>query len=168
MPAEAVHTVELEVLPTPELAPCETKRLGRPRFLTARRFIRICHDIESGESIAESCRKQLISYRAFRTRVTKDPVYAARLKKAEATRQSYLLEWHMKNIREHAPHSWLASAWWCERTEPSRFALRRVERPGEPEQQPEEPLPSQVLEAHRRLQLALLREDALKELREPA
>jgi hypothetical protein len=101
---------------------------GRPLFLTARRFIRICRWIEQGESASEACRLELVTYQGFRQHVKRNPKYQRRLKEAEETREEFLREYHIANIRKHAPRNLLASLWWLERRHPSRFALRNVYR----------------------------------------
>jgi hypothetical protein len=102
---------------------------GRPLFLTPKRFLRICRHIAEGESASEACRLELVSYRSFRLHVKRSDRYQERLKRAEAAREDYLREFHIQNIRKHAPRNVLASLWWLERTVPSRFALRPVFRP---------------------------------------
>jgi len=101
---------------------------GRRLFLTARRFIRICHWIEQGESVSEGCRLELVTYRGFRAHVMRNPKYQRRLREAVETREDYLREFHIANIRKHAPRNLLASLWWLERRYPSQFALRTVYR----------------------------------------
>jgi hypothetical protein len=128
--------------PTPQTTqlrtPAETKSAefevvregepGRPLFLTARRFIRICRLIEQGESASEACRLELVTYRSFRRHVKLNPKYQRRLKQAEEVREEFLLEYHIANVRKHAPRNLLASLWWLERTAPNRFALKTVHR----------------------------------------
>src|ERR1700747_2166108 len=101
---------------------------GRPLFLTARRFIRICRWIEQGESASEGWRLGLVTDQAFRQNVKRNPKYQRRLKTAEETREEFLREYHIANIRKHAPRNLLASLWWLERRIPSQFALRHVNR----------------------------------------
>jgi hypothetical protein len=128
-----------EMKPEPCEAPStdETKDLqleivrdvgGRPLFLTARRFIKICRLIEQGESISEACRLELVTYASFRRHVKLNPNYQRRLKEAEETREEFLREFHIANIRKHAPRNVLASLWWLERRYPNQFALRNVHR----------------------------------------
>ena len=102
---------------------------GRPLFLNGRRFIRICRWIEQGESASEACRLELVSYANFRRHVKLNPKYQRRLKEAEETREQFLREYHIANIRKHAPRNVLASLWWLERRYPGEFALRNVHRP---------------------------------------
>jgi hypothetical protein len=101
---------------------------GRPLFLTARRFIRICRHIEQGESFSEACRLELVDYTGFRRHVKRNPKYQRRLKEAEETREEFLREYHIANIRKHAPRNVLASLWWLERRLPSLFSLKNAVR----------------------------------------
>jgi hypothetical protein len=130
MSSEPAQLVQLEVLPP--LSADEGEEKGRPphrpRFLDARRFVRICKWIEAGESASEACRRELVTYRNFRIRVTQSPVYERRLKKAEQIRESLLKEYHMANVKQHAPRNLLASLWWLERRYPGEFSLRPVQR----------------------------------------
>jgi hypothetical protein len=102
--------------------------MGRPLFLTSRRFVRICRHIELGESISESCRLELVCYRSFRLHVSRNAKYQRRLKQAEETREEFLREYHIANVRKHAPRNVLASLWWLERRFPNQFALKPVHR----------------------------------------
>jgi hypothetical protein len=102
---------------------------GRPLFLTARRFIRICRWIEQGESASEACRLELVHYSRFRRHVKASAKYQRRLKEAEETREEFLREYHIANVRKHAPKNVIASLWWLERRYPQHFALRNFVRP---------------------------------------
>jgi hypothetical protein len=121
---------QTEALPEAKEAQLEVVRDvgGRPLFLTARRFIRICRWIEQGESASEACRLELVTYANFRRHVKLNPKYQRRLKEAEETREDFLREFHIANIRKHAPRNVLASLWWLERRYPNQFALRNVHR----------------------------------------
>jgi hypothetical protein len=101
---------------------------GRPLFLTPKRFLRICRYIEQGESASEACRLELVGYRSFRQHVKRNPKYQYRLKQAEEQREQFLREYHIANVRKHAPRNVLASLWWLERRYPNEFALRNVHR----------------------------------------
>jgi hypothetical protein len=101
---------------------------GRPLLLTPRRFIRICRWIEQGESASEACRLELVTYQGFRQHVKRNPKYQRRLKEAEETGEEFLREYHIANIRKHAPRNVLASLWRLERRYPNQFALRNVYR----------------------------------------
>jgi hypothetical protein len=99
---------------------------GRPLFLTARRFIRICRAIERGESASEACRQQLTTYRNFRMHVARNPKYQRRLRQAEEVREHFLREFHIANVTKHSVKNVLASLWWLERRYPNEFALKTV------------------------------------------
>ena len=101
---------------------------GRPLFLDARRFIRICHHIERGESASEACRRELVTYRNFRLHVNRNQKYHTRLRQAEEIREHFLREFHIANIAKHADKSVAASMFWLERRYPNEFALRTVIR----------------------------------------
>jgi hypothetical protein len=101
---------------------------GRPLFLNARRFIRICRAIERGESASEACRQQLTTYRNFRMHVARNPKYQRRLRQAEEIREHFLREFHISNITKHAAKNVSASMFWLERRYPAEFALRVVNR----------------------------------------
>jgi hypothetical protein len=100
----------------------------RPLFLDARRFIRICHWIEQGESASEACRREFVTYQIFRKRVGQFPKYQRRLKQAEEVREHFLREFHIANVTRHSVKSVLASLWWLERRYPNEFALKTVSR----------------------------------------
>lgn len=121
--AKEEDLLELQVVRDPSLG-------GRPLFLTPKRFIRICRWIEQGESVVASCRYESITYTGFRKHVHRNPAYARRLKEAEATRDDFLREFHIENVRKHAPRNLLASLWWLERRFPGDYALRKVDREG--------------------------------------
>jgi hypothetical protein len=112
----------------PEFEVVRTVKTGRPLFLTPKRFVRICKLIEQGESASEACRLELVTYQGFRAHVKRNPKYQRRLKSAEETREEFLREFHIENIRKHAPKNLLASLWWLERRYPNQFALRNVIR----------------------------------------
>src|SRR6266566_9290281 len=107
---------------------------GRPLFLTPKRFIRICRWIEQGESASEACRLELVTYQGFRQHVKRNPKYQRRLKQAEETREEFLREFHIANIRKHAPRNVLASPWWFRTQIPESIcfeagaSFRRIER----------------------------------------
>ena len=101
---------------------------GRPLFLNARRFIRICRAIERGESASEACRQQLTTYRNFRMHVARNPKYHRRLRQAEEIREHFLREFHISNITRHAAKNVAASMFWLERRYPNEFALKTVSR----------------------------------------
>jgi hypothetical protein len=101
---------------------------GRPLFLDARRFIRICRLIEHGESASEACRRECVTYRNFRLHVNRSAKYQRRLKQAEEVREHFLREFHIANITKHAAKNVAASMFWLERRYPNEFALKTVSR----------------------------------------
>jgi hypothetical protein len=101
---------------------------GRPLFLNARRFIRICHHIERGESASEACRRELVTYRNFRLHVSRHQKYQMRLREAEEIREHFLREFHIANITKHSERNVAASMFWLERRYPNEFALKAVSR----------------------------------------
>lgn len=115
--------IELEVVRSDDSRPP-----WRPLFLTARRFIRICHWIERGESASEACRRELVTYRNFRLHATRSAKYQRRLKQAEEVREHFLREFHIANISKHSIKNVAASMFWLERRYPNEFALRTVIR----------------------------------------
>jgi len=84
--------------------------------------------IEQGESFSEACRWNWCCYRSFRLHVSRNDRYQERLKRAEEAREDFLREYHIANVRKHAPRNVIASLWWLERRYPNQFALRSVYR----------------------------------------
>jgi hypothetical protein len=128
MPSQTAQTEVLDEAKEAQLEVVRDVDRGRPLFLTARRFIKVCKWIEQGESFSEACRLELVHYTGFRRHVRLNPKYQRRLKEAEETREEFLREYHIANIRKHAPRNVLASLWWLERRYPNQFALRSVNR----------------------------------------
>ena len=128
MPSQTAPTEILDEAKEAQLEVVRDIDRGRPLFLTARRFIKVCKWIEQGESFSEACRLELVHYTGFRRHVRLNPKYQRRLKEAEETREEFLREYHIANIRKHAPRNVLASLWWLERRYPNQFALRNVNR----------------------------------------
>jgi len=128
MPSKTAPTELLDEAKEAQLEVVRDVDRGRPLFLTARRFIKVCKWIEQGESFSEACRLELVHYTGFRRQVRLNPKYQRRLKEAEETREEFLREYHIANIRKHAPRNVLASLWWLERRYPNQFALRNVNR----------------------------------------
>jgi hypothetical protein len=140
---------------------------GRPLFLNARRFIRICHHIERGESASEACRRELVTYRNFRLHVSRNQKYQMRLREAEEIREHLLREFHIANITKHAAKNVAASMFWLERRFPNEFALKNVVR-ADPDgsKELEEEIPVEVLSRHRQLLLELARQDEARQAKE--
>ena len=115
-------TIELQVVPS------DVHPGGRPLFLDARRFVRICKWIEAGNSASEGCRRELTTYANFRRHINRNPKYAKRLREAEQVRESFLREYHIANITKHEEKNVAASMFWLERRYPQEFALKTVNR----------------------------------------
>jgi hypothetical protein len=101
---------------------------GRPRVVTPRRFIRICKRIEQGESVTQACRLELCDFSGFRRHVRNNPKYQRRLKEAEDVRLLHRQEEALATVMKAGAQTWMASAWFLERTAPHLFALRTVHR----------------------------------------
>lgn len=101
---------------------------GRPTFLTPRLFIKICRTIERGQATSIACKLCGITYSHFRFKVARSPLWERRLKRAEACRFALRHDFALAAIIEAGKKSWMAYAWYLERTSPEKYALRTVER----------------------------------------
>jgi hypothetical protein len=138
---------------------------GRPLFLTARRFIVICKQIEQGASTTEACRKALVSYAGFRNHVTRNPKYQKRLKKAEACRDQVWRSDALEAVRGAFTKNWQAAMTFLERRYPNEFALRNVNRADSSVEQPVgNEIPAERLAEYGRLMLEFAEEAKAKEL----
>jgi hypothetical protein len=115
--------IELQVVPYGHTL---GHRMGRPLFLTARRFIGICRLIESGLSTTEACRRALVTYSGFRNHVARKPLYQKRIKKAEAIRDQVWRSDALDAVHSAFAKNWPAAMTYLERRYPSEFALRNV------------------------------------------
>ena len=95
MPSQTAPTEVLDEAKEAQLEVVRDVDRGRPLFLTARRFIKVCKWIEQGESFSEACRLELVHYTGFRRHVRLNPKYQRRLKEAEGTREEFLREYHI-------------------------------------------------------------------------
>ena len=95
MPSQTAPTEVLDEAKEAQLEVVRDVDRGRPLFLTARRFIKVCKWIEQGESFSEACRLELVHYTGFRRHVRLNPKYQRRLKEAEETREEFLREYHI-------------------------------------------------------------------------
>jgi hypothetical protein len=134
-------------------------RVGRPLFLTARRFIGICKLIEQGASTTEACRRALVSYAGFRNHVTRQPLYQKRLKEAELIRDQVWRSDALDAVHSAFTKNWVSAMTFLERRYPNEFALRTVSRPDTEQKQVAAEIPAEVLSRHRKLMLELARED---------
>src|SRR5262245_5064791 len=122
---EGEHPImELEVVRSDEAR----GTTGRPLFLDALRFLRICRLIEHGESASEACRRESVTHPNSRQHVTRSAKYQRRCKQAEQVREHFLREFHISNITKHAAKNVAASMFWLERRYPNEFALKQVTR----------------------------------------
>jgi hypothetical protein len=162
MPAEPssddVKSVTLEVVDRPA-----RRNPWRPTVLTIRKFLRICHLVEKGSAITRACEVECITYSHFRFRVQRSVRLQERLKEAEATRFALRQEQALESIMAAGERSWMAHAWFLERSAPQMWALRNVARPDPSDQPAEEPLPAEVLQRHRTLLLQQAREDEARQ-----
>jgi hypothetical protein len=101
---------------------------GRPLFLTPRRFLTICKMIERGSTVTAACRAALVSYSGFRNHVTRQPLYAKRLKKAEECRDNLWRSEALEAVRGAFGKNWVSAMTFLERRYPAEFSLRRVDR----------------------------------------
>lgn len=83
---------------------------------------------KEGYSASEACRLEPVTYANFRRHVKLNAKYQRRLRETEETREDFLREFNIANIRKHTPRNVLASLWWLERRYPNQFALRNVQR----------------------------------------
>jgi hypothetical protein len=138
-------TIELQVVPS------DVHPGGRPLFLDARRFVRICKWIEAGNSASEGCRRELTTYANFRRHINRNPKYAKRLREAEQVRESFLREYHIANITKHAEKNVAASMFWLSHRFPGEFSLKVVSRSDPGQDEPEPELPLEIVRRYREL-----------------
>jgi len=163
--SDEVKSVSLElVAPGQDGSSCHQRILGRPSNWSRKAFIRICRHIEHGFSIPNACAIEGIQYRGFRLRIQRDPRLQKRVTEAEEVRFKFRQEQALASIMAAGEKSWVAHAWFLERSDPNHWALRNVNRPDSEEQQLiEEEIPAETLANHRRLLLELAHEDEQKE-----
>lgn len=118
--------VEFEVV-RPTYKPRGNPR-GQARRLTLRVFIRICHLVEQGWAITKACESENITYSLFRLRCSENPRLQERIKEAEAIRFQLRHEQAVASVMAAGEKSWMAHAWWLERSLPHLYALRSVNR----------------------------------------
>jgi hypothetical protein len=124
-PFEPVHEVPTVVLQKP--------RRVRKGVSAIRRFIAICKKVEAGWPTTRACESEAITYAYFRQLCARRPTYERRYRKAEELRFRRRCEEAEDLIQRAAEKSWPAAAWWLERTQPHRYALRSVPREDGPE-----------------------------------
>ena len=70
----------------------------------------------------------------------------------------------LESILAWGVKSWMAHAWYLERSAPDRWSLKaNLVRDSEGDAQPQKPVPSEILARHRELMMQLLKEDAAKQ-----
>jgi hypothetical protein len=156
---DGVKSVSLELVESPL-----RRNPWRPTTLTIRKFLRICHLVEKGFATSRACEVECISYSRFRFRVQRSRRLHERLKEAEDVRFQLRHDQALASIMAAGERSWMAHAWFLERSAPQLWALKTVQRPElEKESGAEPELPAEVLKRHRDLFLQLAREDAEKQ-----
>ena len=118
-----IKRVDLEVV-----RDASPRQRGRPVFLTPRLFIKICQAIEKGQATSIACKVHQVTYSHFRFKVARSPLWEKRLKKAEDVRFALRHDYALAAIIEAGKKSWMAFAWYLERTSPERYSLRTVIR----------------------------------------
>jgi hypothetical protein len=131
--------------------------------LTLRRFVSVCHHIEHGFSIPNACEVEGISYRNFRFRVSQSARLQERLKEAETVRFNFRHEQALASIMAAGERTWMAHAWFLERTLPQLYSQRPFQRASGDDQPAEQEIPAEVLARHRALLLELAKEDEQKQ-----
>lgn len=101
---------------------------GRTRRLTLRVFIRVCHLVEEGWSVTKACESESITYSLFRLRCSENPRLEQRIKDAEAVRFQRRHEEALESVMRAGQKSWMAHAWFLERTLPFLYSLKNVQR----------------------------------------
>jgi hypothetical protein len=124
--AAETKRVEFEVVRAPYQARRNPR--GQTRRLTLRVFIRICHLVEQGWAITKACESQSVTYSLFRLRCSENPRLEQRIKEAEAVRFQRRHEEAVESVMRAGEKSWMAHAWFLERSLPHLWALKNVHR----------------------------------------
>lgn len=124
--ADETKRVEFEVV-RPPYKSIRSPR-GQTRRLTLRVFVRICHLVEQGWSITKACESESITYSLFRLRCSENPRLEQRIKEAEAVRFQRRHEEAVESVMRAGEKSWMAHAWFLERSAPHLWALKNVTR----------------------------------------
>jgi hypothetical protein len=111
--ADETKRVEFEVV-RPHYQSRRNPR-GKPRRLTLRVFIRICHLVEQGWAVTKACESESITYSLFRLRCSENPRLEQRIKEAEAVRFQRRHEEAVESVMRAGEKSWMAHAWYLER-----------------------------------------------------
>lgn len=118
---------DFDVVRDPSSKPKRNPR-GQTRRLTLRVFIRICHLVEQGWAITRACESESVTYSLFRLRCTENPRLEQRIKEAEAVRFQRRHEEALEAVIRAGQKSWMAYAWFLERSLPNLYALKNVNR----------------------------------------
>jgi hypothetical protein len=124
--ADEAKRVEFEVV-RPTYKPRGNPR-GQARRLTLRVFIRICHLVEQGWAITKACESESITYSLFRLRCSENLRLQERIKEAEAIRFQRRHEEAVESVMRAGEKSWMAHAWFLERSACHLWALKNVTR----------------------------------------
>ena len=96
--------------------------------MTLRVFVSICHLVEQGWAITKACESQSVTYSLFRLRCSENPRLEQRIKEAEAVRFQRRHEEAVESVMRAGEKSWMAHAWFLERSAPHLWALKNVNR----------------------------------------
>jgi hypothetical protein len=91
-------------------------------------FIRICHLVQQGWAITKACESESVTYSLFRLRCSENPRLEQRIKEAEAVRFQRRQEEAVESVMRAGEKSWMAHAWFLERSMPHLWALKNVNR----------------------------------------
>jgi hypothetical protein len=137
--------------------------MGRPSKLTAERQKILVQRISEGNTVETACAFCNLNpdtfYDWMKRGAKPDSVFSEfsdAIRKARAEAES----WHIANITTHAEKSWAASAWWLERSNPDRWALRR------PEEKPSAVQPIVALEPNTNIPKELVKAAFIEYLKE--
>jgi len=151
--AAKTKSVEFEVLRSPQ-QPRRNPR-GQARRLTLRVFVSICHLVEQGWAITKACESQSVTYSLFRLRCSENPRLEKRIKEAEAVRFQRRHEEAVESVMRAGEKSWMAHAWFLERSAPHLWALKNVTRS---ESSTDSPIGDKIDEAQLMRYAALIKE----------
>jgi hypothetical protein len=71
---------------------------------------------------------ELVLLQKFSTSCIAQRQISGAAKTGRSSAEDFLREYHIANVRKHAPRNVIASLWWLERRYPNQFALRNVYR----------------------------------------
>jgi len=79
---------------------------------------------------------ELVLLQNFSTSCIAQRQISGAAKTGRSSAEDFLREYHIANVRKHAPRNVIASLWWLERRYPNQFALKPVHRSEGPSEQP--------------------------------